>query len=106
MRTCSTNRFDVIVSAARKREEPHSVFMADEIIVGVAHSLAAALKVCRPDAQLAQQRSSRPVICLSHVGEVHERGPTKVKPGEKIKISGLGNFEARKKCSIMGHCDP
>jgi hypothetical protein len=38
----------------------------------------------------------RPFVGVMRGGEVHERGPPKVRPGEKIKISGLGNFEARK----------
>lgn len=67
MRTHSSIRFDVIVSAAKKREEPHSVFMADELMVGVVHLLAAALMACRADVQLAQQRTSHPVICVCQV---------------------------------------
>lgn len=44
MGTRSSNRFDVIILAARKREESQLVSMAYEPMTGAAHSLAAALK--------------------------------------------------------------
>jgi hypothetical protein len=46
-------------------------------------------------AQLGQQQTRRLVICVGHAGGIHECWPSKVNPGEKIKISGLGNFESR-----------